>query len=220
MSKDKDWADFAIVRPLQIPTYLEGLYTLGFPLKTFTPSRKYDVLDVNALQMLLGEICHHYNLGANAHVSLVDTFKDNRAAEIVVGNTPKHTDARFKSHVFEVRVLRRVTSRGLDYMCYLLAHEIAHAFLHSRDVEDKESELMTDLCACMAGFLPYYDKVYGGDEETTPDKIWNDQKSNLKKGGNEYITKYEFVFVKRAVQGAYALRAGQIIFNLFKRNTT
>jgi hypothetical protein len=174
------------------------------------------MVNLEDLQMLTDEICNHYSLGTTAQVSLAEKLIDNRAAEIVVGGTPKHTETKYESHVFEVKVLRKVTERGLDFMCFLIAHEIAHAFLYSRDVAGKESELMTDLCACMAGFLPYYDKVYRIKGVVSIDQIWKDQWSNIRNGGNRYISKYEFEFVKRAVQGAYALRAGQNFFNLLK----
>jgi hypothetical protein len=216
MSKGKESTDLALVRPLQITSYLETLYRLGFPLETFMPTRRFACDNLAELQALALEICTHYSLGAKVKITVVAELTDNAAARIEY-DCPSHLDATFANHVFPVKILSRVLGRGQDYLTYLMGHEIAHAYLHSRRVEGRDSELMTDVCSCMAGFLPYYDKVYGGKSPKTFKEVKEQQIANLIRGGDVYITPAEFLMVQYAVRGAYALQWAKRAVELFRK---
>jgi hypothetical protein len=195
---------FSIIRIWLMWEYLNVLKEYKFPLKEFSVSKK----DISA-QELLNKIATHYGLRCSFKLNVVNTLGDLGEGRQVAANIgipdfiPSPKSKAFEYFVFKVNLLISIANDDNQTLYSVLAHEVAHAYLHSYKIKYRESELMTDVCAMAAGFWNYYAKMNEvrfalskKGLEKTFQSFTKEQIENLKRGGNEYISKWEILFTR------------------------
>ncbi len=120
----------------------------------------FDHTNVVGLQTIANRIKDHYKLTCNivVHESPTTIPSDNgrgiSAAWIEIPDKiPDPKSEAFKNFTFNVTVTTdTLKSSSLIVIVMYMAHELAHAMLHSHDHPDKASEIATDMLAILYGF--------------------------------------------------------------------
>ncbi len=187
--------------------YLKILSEAGFPLREFSiENRKISP------EELLNQIGLHYGLSCSFKLNIAEKLGigsngGNIAGSIgIPAEIPDPKSKEFEDFTFNVNLSARFAKGDRSDMSVILGHEVAHAYLFSHRIEDYRSELMTDVCAMAAGFSENYDAMSGiriplnrSNMEESVKTFAKEQFENFKRGGNEYISKWEIPFTKLAI---------------------
>ncbi len=187
--------------------YLKILSEAGFPL------REFEIENRNITpQELLSQIGVHYKLTCSFKLNIIQELGIGSNGGSIAGSIgmprelPDPNSKEFKNFTFNVNLGKYWAEGTKSDMSVILGHEVAHAYLFSHRIENYRSELMTDVCAMAAGFSENYNTMSGirislnksGAEEGIK-TFAKEQFDNFKRGGNEYISKWEIPFTKLAI---------------------
>ncbi len=119
-------------------------------------AKSYKLDNVNTLTFVAEDIAKHYGLKCNFDLSLIDMPAGTLASISIPKNIPDTESKDFESYTFKIKVSLNVLTYGTEEIVRTLAHEVAHAYLHSHKIEMADHEKFNDTFVIFSGFSNLY----------------------------------------------------------------
>jgi hypothetical protein len=168
----------------------------------------FDHKTVSGVQLIADRVKAHYGLMCNirvhesAETMSVDGGRNTAAAWIDAREiAPDPKSEEFRNFTYNVTVTNdTLRNSSLVVMIMYIAHELAHAMLHSHNHPDKESEIATDMLAILFGFDNEYFEIFKFNVKTIDDvkvrvrEMAEDEYKAQIDSASEYASRWEKLY--------------------------